>query len=452
MGQAGKFTQALSRLTNVETDLPLLGPTPLLKFIDPFVYISSNIIKQALVERTPLGLLSREIRNDLLGKNGTIAQDKAQARMIVGTAMATLIGGLAAEGLVSGSGPSDPHEAMAWRLAGNQAHSVRVGDIWYDLHRLGPMGMLMGIGADLYDVAHQANEGELLKAASVFQHAITQNILDESFMRGPSDLIRAVEDPGRYGEGYLRNFVSSFVPYSVAGGQIARMVDPYTRQARTTIDAMKQKIPGLSSDLMPRRDIWGEPLPNKERLLGLTAIYEQNAAQDPVNQVFLQSGYFPAPPARKIRGIELTEQQYDEYSRLAGRMAKQRLSVIVQSPDWLQWPPNVRHDVVQATIRQSREVASGYIMAKDPTIIERAVRLKQEGPQPKSLPAPPPAQRGERHSEAMPSVVNVPETQEAENQVQFVRDEQGRITGAQLRGRRFDFTRHPETGRIVGAA
>jgi hypothetical protein len=203
---------------------------------------------------------------------------------------------------------------------------------------------------------------------------------------------------------------------------------------------------------MPRRDIWGEPLPNKERLLGLTAIYEQNAAQDPVNQVFLQSGYFPAPPARKIRGIELTEQQYDDYSRMAGRMAKQRLSVITQSPDWLQWPPNVRHDVVQATIRQSREVASGYIMAKDPTIIERAVRLKQEGPQPKSLPAPPPAQRGERHSEAMPSVVNVPETQEAENQVQFVRDEQGRITGAQLRGRRFDFTRHPETGRIVGAA
>jgi hypothetical protein len=96
-----------------------------------------------------------------------------------------------------------------------QPHSVRVGDLWYQVNRLGPIGMLMGIAADMYAVSHDATEGEILKAAAHLQHAFTQNILDESFMRGPADLIKAIEDPGRYGEGYIKNFLSSFVPYSV---------------------------------------------------------------------------------------------------------------------------------------------------------------------------------------------------------------------------------------------
>jgi hypothetical protein len=41
----------------------------------------------------------------------------------------------------------------------------------------------------------------MLTAAAHLQHAITQNILDEFFIKGPADLIKAVEDLRRYGEG-----------------------------------------------------------------------------------------------------------------------------------------------------------------------------------------------------------------------------------------------------------
>jgi hypothetical protein len=373
MGQGGEFTQALSRLTNT----PIFG-IPIFKFIDPFVKISSNVIEQSLVQRTPLGILSPEIRADLSGKNGNVAQDMATARMLVGTAYALAIGGLAAEGYVSGSGPTDPKQAAVWRLAGNQAHSVRIGDIWYDVHRLGPLGMLMGVAADMYEVAHKASEGQMLEAASHLQHAVTQNILDESFMRGPSDLIKAVDDPGRYGEAYIRNFLSGFVPYSVGLSQMARATDPYSRQARSVMDAIKQKIPGLSEELLPRRDIWGEAMPNKAALgaAGVTAIYEQRMSHDPVNLALLDLGIAPAQVTRKIRNVQLTDQQFDDFTRIAGRMTKMRLDAIVNSADFRAWPNHIKRDVITEVISQSREAARGMMLMKYPQIVKDATTAK----------------------------------------------------------------------------
>lgn len=377
MGEGGQFTKALSKLTNAAVDLPLLGDTQILKFIDPFVHISSNVIEQSLVQRTPLGLLSPAIRADLMSSNNAIA-DKAAARMLVGTALSLTFGGLAAEGLVSGSGPSDPRQAAMWRLAGNQAHSVRIGDTWYDVHRLGPLGMLMGVAADMYEVAHQVGKEDMATVGKSLMHAITQNILDESFMRGPADLIKAVEDPGRYGQAYIRNFLASFVPYSVGMAQVARAIDPYSRQARTIMDAVKQHIPGLSEQLLPRRDVWGEPMPSREALLapGVTAIYEQKISQDPVNQAMIKLGIAPAQVKRTIRNVPLTDQQYDDFARISGRMAKQRLDVIVRSPDFATWPAHVQHDVITEVIKQSREAASGIMMMQYPTIVQAATAAK----------------------------------------------------------------------------
>lgn len=104
----------------------------------------------------------------------------------------------------------------------------------------------------------------------------------------------------------------------------------------------------------------------------------QAFAADPVNQAMLELGVSPAPVDRSIRNVSLTDEQYDDYAKIAGRMAKMRLDAIVNSPDWSHWPPNAQHDVIQEVIKQSRETARGYIIAKDPTIVQRAYRQKME--------------------------------------------------------------------------
>ncbi|OYV61790.1 MAG: hypothetical protein B7Z71_03895 [Acidocella sp. 21-58-7] len=384
MGQGGKFTQKMAHLTNMEFNLPFLGETQLLKFINPFVRVSSNIIDQSLVQRTPLGILSPEIRADLMGKNGNIAQDTASAKMLAGTAMGVIFGTLASQGFASGSGPSDPKRAAMWRLAGNQAHSIRIGDIWYQVNRLGPMGMLMSMAADMYDIGHQVSKSEYDLAGSSIIHAITQNILDEGFMAGPAEWIEAIENSQTKGPAFVRNFLSSFLPYSVGMAQMARAMDPYARQTRTILDALKAKIPGLSESLLPRRDIWGEPIPNSTALGGraLTAIYEQQVGTDPVNQAMLNLGIALGQPDRKIRNVTLNQQQYDDFTRIAGRMTKMRLDAIVRSPNFATWPPDVKHDVIMETVSQCREVARGIMMQKYPSIAVAATQarlLKSQG-------------------------------------------------------------------------
>lgn len=378
MGQAGEFTQKLQRLVNHSFNLPGLGPTRLLKFVNPFVRIASVTLDATLMERTPLGFMKSQIRDDLLGRNGAAAQDLATGRMVFGSAVLLTMGSLAAQGYVTGSEPSDPSEAAMWRLAGNQAYSIRIGDFWYSVNRLGPLGMLTGMSADLWHVADKADQGDFGSAASSMWHAVSANVLEQSWMTGFSDMLRATTDSGRYGEAYVRNFLSSFVPYSVGMGQLARALDPDTRRAKTVVDAVIAKTPFASQDLMPRRDIWGEPIPSRDALgaPGVTAIYTQKVGSDPVNLAMLNLGIHPAPVSPRIRNVELSPEQYDDYARIAGRMAKMRLDAIVRSPTFLSWPAQTRYTVLQESIRQSRETAAGIVMMRYPKIITDAYNLK----------------------------------------------------------------------------
>jgi len=212
------------------------------------------------------------------------------------------------------------------------------------------------------------------------QHAITQNILDESFMRGPADLIQAIEDPARYGESYIKGQISSFVPFSVGMAQMARAADPYSRQARSVMDTIWQKIPGESQSLLPKYDIWGQEIPNRSALIGagITAIYEQRVNNDPVNRALLDLGIYPAQVLRKIRNVPLTDQQYADYQRIAGRMLKMRLDTIVGSPDYATWPDHIKATVIRDTIKGCHTAAEGVMFMKYPSIPAQAATLRRQ--------------------------------------------------------------------------
>jgi hypothetical protein len=198
------------------------------------------------------------------------------------------------------------------------------------------------------------------------------NVLDDSMLRGPADAIKAIMEPGGAGN-YVRSQVASFLPFSVGMAQWARAADPYSRQARSMTDEVLMHIPYEHELLMPKRDLWGEKTPTTlGALSGWTAIYEKQMSKDPVNQAFLNLGFYPGPPGRKIRNIELSDEQYDDYARLAGRAAKMRLDRLVQNQQFKNWSPQMQHDALEYAIKASREAASGKILALYPEIAKKA--------------------------------------------------------------------------------
>ena len=348
------------------------------------VNIASNVIDQSIVQRTPVGLLSSDVRDALMGRKGNVEQDMAAAKMLVGTTLAVTYGALKAMGYITGSAPRDTKERAVW-LRNFQPYSVRIGDVWYDAHRLGPLGMHLGVAADLYDSAHLAGTGEYLNASVALGHAISQNVLDASFLKGPSDLILAVEDPGRYGQRYVTNMLSSFLPFSVGESQMARAIDPYSRRERTLADAFAVKIPFESESLQPNLDLWGQPIPNRHALGGaaISAIYMQKAAADPVDQAMLKTGVFPARLEQRIKNVKLTEPEYAFLVQQAGVLSKGRLDALVADPGFQAEPGFMQQRRIIQIIEQSRDAARLITFAQFErlqTESTKAYQLKHFGP------------------------------------------------------------------------
>lgn len=387
MGQGGELMRRVSGLLNYRFNLPVLGQTRLFRFIDPFVQIFGSMMRETVVKRGPVGILAPSIRDDLMGKNGPLAQNSAGARIAMGVGLSAVGAGLAAEGLLTPSAPSDPRARGIWTLVNGLPHSIRVGEMSYDLSRLGVVGMQLGIAADLYHVAGTVAHGDAAKAGSLLVHSIAQNFLDEGFAKGISDILKAVDDNDRYGPQWARNFAKSFVPYSVGLAQVARQIDPVARQARTATDTILAGIPFASESLEPRRDIWGEPVQNRDWAI----VYSQRLQDDPVNRELLSLGIFPGQPTRKIRGVPVTDAQYDDLSRIGGRYAKMLLDNDLATPGWSDIPAEQRIEIIKKDVEMARETARTTVMMNDSataplgqSIIDRAVALKTaplQGPQ-----------------------------------------------------------------------
>ena len=386
-----EMVEAARKIADYQTFQTPLGPTGraiqqfanshiLAKLVVPFVRTPINLLKYA-GERTPLGLFATEVRDNISGKNGAAARDTHIARMIVGTSIGVAAYEMAANGLITGGGPTDSKERAVLRADGWQPYSVKIGDMYYAFSRFDPWSVIFGLAADIHEIgAAIGNESDRL--ASLMFAAITKNITDRASLKGPSDLIQAVQDPDRFGQRYVNGLVGSLIPANVA--QTAQAIDPVVRDARTLLDSLKARLPYLSQTLPARNDIWGQPI-TREGGLGpdiASSVYESRIKNDPVNKALIDLKYFPGPLRREIRGVELSDTQYEEYTRLSGRMAKARLDAIVAMPGFNQVPDKAKEDLISRTVSHAREAARSYMLMKNPDIINQAIKNKTEALRP----------------------------------------------------------------------
>lgn len=334
------------------------------KIIVPFMKIGSQITRNAFIERTPLGLLSKDVR-DNIGSNSA-GSDMQLARIGTGVALIGATSLMTMEGLATGDGPTDPNQRRVW-LLNHKPNSIQIGDISIPYQGLGHLGMLMRFSANMTDTAKawDMSDGEKL-AKSFFSllEGVNKSVLDENFMRGVKDLLDAAYHPEEYGTNYVRQFATNWLPFSVGLSQVARQIDPDYREAHTIFEAARSKIPFASEGLEPKRDVFGEPIP--------TGGSVQNYENDPVAQRMDALNMGVGKLNKKILGVPLNEQQYDDFSRIAGRMAKMRLNALVANPGFQNLPDHVQIDTIHKLITDSRKTASSIVMMQNPSIIQQA--------------------------------------------------------------------------------
>ena len=362
-----------------------LARIPELRLILPFLRTPTNIIKQ-VAERSPLPLfklLQRDFRNKLA--QGGPEADLIIARITLGTAAMYGAWELAATGLITGGGPKGRNTES---LDGIAPYSLKVGDTWVQYNRLEPLGMLLGTVADTQAIVDQnfdpdGDNTELEEAMQVVVFGVAKNITSKTYLQGVSQFFTAMSDPERYGENYLKNFASSFVPFSSALRSAARAEDPYAREAFTYLEAIQRGIPGQSGKLPLRRDILGRQVQSITSWNNPIAITEESG--DPLNQELARLAFDFRMPSKTVDGVPLNAEQYSRYLELRGQHSfdfngnlEDFLRRFIRSPDYLALPEDpdptiqgTKSDAIKRVISRYQKAAKAQLMVEFPELDER---------------------------------------------------------------------------------
>jgi hypothetical protein len=359
------YQQELGRIGNQV--MKLRNDIPGLKYLFPFVKTPTNIFKFAM-ERSPLGFLS-VLKQAYKGELKGAELSEKLARPLMGTILGTTVYQLAEDGYITGGSPKQAGERNERANVGWQPYSVKIGDTYYGFNRAEPLATIMGMAADLSAIKREASEDDKFKLGSALMGALTENVINKTFMQSLSNIVKAINDPGRYGANFANGLVSSVVP-AVAGG-VERAADPYQREVRNPIDAIKAKIPGVASTLPVKLTAWGDPVerPGTALTRSLSPVPISEVKGSPIEQEMTKMKFDVGMPSKKIGNVELEPEEYWQYVAEARQPAKQLLDMLAQSENWKNMPEDMREKQVKSVVSRFQDIAHKQL----------AVRLLREG-------------------------------------------------------------------------
>jgi hypothetical protein len=220
---------------------------------------------------------------------------------------------------------------------------------------------VLGLAADIFEMHEKLEDDDRAKGWLAVTAMFGNIAISKTYLSGLSGAFNALTDPARYGEQFYEQYASSLVPKII--GQSVMMADPHKREVDGVLAAIQSQLPFLREKLMPARDAWGEPRPNK-KLFGVLPVQINEESKDkvrteamrlelaisPVPRFLLESG--PLKPGE--RRIELTPEQRDVVGAVTGKRAMEILAPIVNSPDWANIPDFAKALVYQRVLQAAR--------------------------------------------------------------------------------------------------
>jgi hypothetical protein len=359
-----------------------MNKLPGARILFPFVRTPTNILK-FVGERTPLAPLSAAVRADIAA--GGARRDLALAKISTGSLAMAVAADAAMSGNITGGGPTDPGLKAALYRTGWQPYSIKVGDTHYAYNRLDPLGWFLGAAADMSEIAGHLDEPEADELAASLVMAVSNNIVNKSYLQGFSTFIGAFsqmspESGAARGERVLARFAGSLIP-SVAAS-IERELDPAMRDAQGILDAIKARTPGYSDTLPPVRNLWGEPV-HLSGGLGpdiMSPIYTSSDKGSAIDEEIVRLGLSLSMPTRTLDEVELQPEEFSRYVQLAGNEAKdpgtglglkEALEQVITSPEYLQasdGPDGMKALIIRKHVQAYRALAKAQLQQEFPEL------------------------------------------------------------------------------------
>ena len=359
-GAEAVFSQRLGPV--LESVQAIIGKhAPALQFIVPFVRTPANLVSWAIQHVPGLNLMSGRWRADW--KAGGERQARANARVMIGAGLTLSALGMAYNGTITGGGLFDREQGGTKRGAGWQPYSIKIGDTYYSYQRLEPVAKVLGLAADYIELLRNTtDEQDGAKIAAQLVLMFANATVSTTYLSGISNAMQAVSDPARYGEGWVEQYASSLVPKII--GQTVAMIDDDKREVDGFFEAIQSQLPYFREKLMPKRDVWGEPMKN-DRWFGFMPVATSQVSQEKVKTEAqrLELAITDVPKSFTERGpfkpsdkrVDLTSEQRDVMKEVSGKAAMTILAPIVNAPDWERIPDFAKVAIYKKVIEGTRK-------------------------------------------------------------------------------------------------
>lgn len=341
----------------------------LAKVIFPFVSTTANVGKITL-ERTPLNFI-RLAKRGIYGELKSAEMATELAKPLLGSAIGGAAVMMAAQGMITGFGPKDPGKRKDWLLTRKPYSLSFDGKTWYSYDKLEPLGSIIGMAADLVEMAKAEDDQTYGDYAKNFALSIGSNLANKTFVRQLATLMQAWTDPQRYGQPFVESLAMSMVPAGGMLNTIRQAKDPLVREVSGPQEAIMNRVPGLSELLLERRDVLGRQIS-----LGASAFARAVSpvrvsidSDDPVDKWINDMNLELSYPAKAIRfggkQIKFDPVVYDRVLVEGGKKVYDYLNKIRQTADPTTLDPKVkeaRAKRIKAVISNLREATARRIV------------------------------------------------------------------------------------------
>ncbi len=329
---------------------------PTLRVILPFVRTPVNLFKDAAFHTPVVAPFMREFREELAA--GGERRAMALAKITTGSALWATAISLAQEGVITGSGPSDP-KLRAQLGESWQPNSIRVtgedGTVKYiQFSRLDPFAQFFQMAATFHELSGEMGDKDIEEFAVASIGAMSKMLQDKTFLSGIVNAVNLFSQPETRGESGLRRHMASYIPAI----QNNFKGDDWLRAPQSVLDAQLARTPGYGT-VDPRFNVLGEPVlapggwgpdwlsPFATREVKPDAVRDELAR---VAKLHRTSFSAPAKDIRVGRGggsMDLTEfrtpdgmtafgryQQIVGEVRVNGKTLREELDRLVKSPEY----------------------------------------------------------------------------------------------------------------------
>ena len=379
---------------------------PALKVIVPFFKTPANI-GLAVVERTPFAPLSYNFRQEIA--KGGVYRDLALAKVTMGSATLATFASLAANGEITGAGPSRKSEREALMRTGWQPYSFKIGDSWYSYVGLEPVSAMIAIAADYAEYAAQEEDDGLIEEVFLGGAlAFAEYMKEQPYLQGLAE-VSSLFGLGRGGQEIeaknilngLAKTAGGFViggspagAYSSMIGAIERLYDPNAQDVRASpdlpmgvrgfVEAFNQyrsRIPGFNSDLPERLNLWGDVRQQgqgKPYEFVLPTRVSPNQFSE-VDDLLVRLGSPIGMPARKLQGIEMDAVQYNRLLTIYGKElnAKDAILDVMTGSGFDMLNLDDQQKFVQRVHSQYMDLAKKQLLTEFPDLMMRIEELRE---------------------------------------------------------------------------